>query len=155
MASAPLSHGHGADTSKTVHSELADPYATMGQLSFAPATKTTVVTTTTTTTTTFPPMCINAPGNLGERDPKEYPLAHTQAPESIRKFYFESGGGLACFEEEQAASDKVQEVRVRPRRRGLGIETSRRTADFFIFLANVTTYSRNHYRTTSVMPAVP
>ncbi|KAL6708989.1 SCF ubiquitin ligase complex subunit cdc4 [Coniothyrium glycines] len=109
MASAPLSHGHGADTSKPAHTELADPYATMGRFSFAPATKTTVVTTTYTTTTTFPPMCINAPGNLGERDPKEYPLAHTQAPEAIRKFYFESGGGLACFEEENHTSDKVQE----------------------------------------------
>jgi F-box and WD-40 domain protein CDC4 len=93
-----------------VQTEMPDPYATMGQFSFAPATKTTVVTTTTTTTTTFPPMCINAPGTLNERDPKEYPLAHTQAPESIKKFYFESGGGLACFEEESAVSDQVQEV---------------------------------------------
>ncbi|KAH7383236.1 WD repeat-containing protein pop1 [Pyrenochaeta sp. MPI-SDFR-AT-0127] len=108
MTSTPS--GHGTDSvSKTVHNEAMDPYATMGQFSFAPATKTTVVTTTYTTTTTFPPMCINAPGSLGERDPKEYPLAHTQAPESIRKFYFESGGELACFEEANAASNKVQE----------------------------------------------
>jgi F-box and WD-40 domain protein CDC4 len=96
---------------KTVHAEATDPYATMGQFSFAPATKTTVVTTTYTTTTTFPPLCVNAPGCLSERDPKDYPLAHVQAPESIRKFYFESGGELACFEEAHAASDKLQEVR--------------------------------------------
>jgi F-box and WD-40 domain protein CDC4 len=109
MASDPS--GHGADSvSKTIHTEVMDPYATMAQFSFAPATKTTVVTTTTTTTTTMPPVCVNAPGSLGERDPKDYPLAHVQAPESIRKFYFESGGGLACFEEANAASDKVQEV---------------------------------------------
>lgn len=98
--------------SKTMHAEAMDPYATIGQFSYAPATKTTVVTTTYTTTTTFPPMCINAPGNLSGRDPKEYPLAHTQAPESIRKFYFESGGELACFEEANAVSDKVHEVRI-------------------------------------------
>ncbi|KAF2849985.1 WD40 repeat-like protein [Plenodomus tracheiphilus IPT5] len=110
MTSTPSGHSRGSDAASTaMHPEQTDPYATMGQFSFAPATKTTVVTTTYTTTTTFPPMCINAPGNLSERDPKEYPLAHTQAPESIRKFYFESGGELACFEEANAVSDKVQE----------------------------------------------
>jgi F-box and WD-40 domain protein CDC4 len=103
--------GLGPDgQSATVHTEVVDPYATMGQFSFAPATKTTVVTTTYTTTTTFPPMCVNAPGSLGGRDPKEFPLAHVQAPESIRKIYFDAGGELACFEEADAASDKAQEV---------------------------------------------
>ncbi|CAN9086539.1 unnamed protein product [Alternaria alternata] len=102
--------GPSADgVATTVHTEATDPYATMGQFSFAPATKTTVVTTTYTTTTTFPPLCVNAPGSLSERDPKDYPLAHVQAPESIRKFYFESGGELACFEEADAASEKVRE----------------------------------------------
>jgi F-box and WD-40 domain protein CDC4 len=96
--------------SAVAHTEAVDPYATMGQFSFAPATKTTVVTTTYTTTTTFPPMCVNAPGSLGGRDPKEFPLAHVQAPESIRKIYFDAGGELACFEEADAASNKVQEV---------------------------------------------
>jgi F-box and WD-40 domain protein CDC4 len=96
--------------STSAHTEVVDPYATMGQFSFAPATKTTVVTTTYTTTTTFPPLCVNAPGSLGGRDPKEYPLAHVQAPESIRKIYFDTGGELACFEEADAASSKVQEV---------------------------------------------
>ncbi|KAH3949873.1 hypothetical protein HBH98_043620 [Parastagonospora nodorum] len=95
--------------STSVHNDAVDPYTTMGQFSFAPATKTTVVTTTYTTTTTFPPLCVNAPGSLGGRDPKEYPLAHVQAPESIRKIYFEAGGELACFEEADAASNKVQE----------------------------------------------
>jgi hypothetical protein len=101
--------GHGSDGASNP-AQAVDQYATMGQFSFAPATKTTVVTTTYTTTTTFPPLCVNAPGSLSERDPKDYPLAHVQAPESIRKFYFESGGELACFEEANAASDKVQEV---------------------------------------------
>jgi hypothetical protein len=110
MASPPA--GLGTDARATsVHTEETDPYATMGQFSFAPATKTTVVTTTYTTTTTFPPLCVNAPGSLGERDPKEYPLAHVQAPDSIRKIYFDAGGELACFEEADAASSKLQEVR--------------------------------------------
>ncbi|KAH9862513.1 hypothetical protein IAQ61_009930 [Plenodomus lingam] len=110
MTPTPSGRGRGSDAvSNTLHAEQVDPYATMGQFSFAPATKTTVVTTTYTTTTTFPPICINAPGNLSQRDPKEYPLAHAQAPESIRKFYFESGGELACFEEANPISDKVKE----------------------------------------------
>lgn len=111
MASTPPFPTASADSLSTTRpEEQVDPYATMAQLSFAPATKTTVVTTTYTTTTTFPPMCINAPGLLGERDPKEYPLAHTQAPQSIRKFYFDSeGGALACFEEAHDISEKVQE----------------------------------------------
>ncbi|XP_014561002.1 hypothetical protein COCVIDRAFT_87669 [Bipolaris victoriae FI3] len=112
MASASNDSGPSADgVSKTVLHETPDPYATMAQFSLAPATKTTVVTTTYTTTTTFPPLCVNAPGSLAERDPKDYPLAHVQAPESIRKFYFESGGELACFEEAEAASERVQEQR--------------------------------------------
>ncbi|KAF2130248.1 WD40 repeat-like protein [Dothidotthia symphoricarpi CBS 119687] len=110
MTSAPS--GPGPDgRSQTAHgeTEAMDPYATVGQFSFAPATKTTVVTTTYTTTTTYPPMCINAPGSLGGRDPKDYPLAHMQAPESIRKIYFDAGGELACFEEANATADKLHE----------------------------------------------
>lgn len=114
MASASNDSGPSADgVSKTVLHEAPDPYTTMAQFSLAPATKTTVVTTTYTTTTTFPPLCVNAPGSLAERDPKDYPLAHVQAPESIRKFYFESGGELACFEEADTASERVREVRLR------------------------------------------
>lgn len=109
MASPPP--GHGPDgRSTSVHTEMRDPYATMGQFSFAPATKTTVVTTTYTTTTTFPPMCVNNAGSLSERDPNIFPLAHVRAPESIRKIYFDAGGEMACFEEADAASNKVQEV---------------------------------------------
>ena len=109
MASPPAGLGpHGRSTSGLA--DASDPYATTGHFSLAPATKTTVITTTYTTTTTFPPMRVNAAGSLSGRDPKEYPLAHVQAPESIRKIYFDAGGELACFEEADAASSKVQEV---------------------------------------------
>jgi hypothetical protein len=87
-----------------------DSHATVGQFSFAPATRTTVVTTTYTTTTTLAPMRINA-RSLCERDPKEYPLAHVRAPESIRKIYFDAGGEIGCFEEADDAAKKAQEVR--------------------------------------------
>ena len=86
-----------------------DSHATIGQFSFAPATRTTVVTTTYTTTTTLAPMRINAK-SLAERDPKEYPLAHVRAPESIRKIYFDAGGEVGLFEEADDAPRKAQEV---------------------------------------------
>ncbi|KAF2020536.1 WD40 repeat-like protein [Aaosphaeria arxii CBS 175.79] len=86
-----------------------DPYATIGQLSIAPATHTTVVTTTTTTTTSFPPMFMKAPRNLRDRDAKEYPLANAPAPESIRKFMFSTGNGQACFEEAGDSDEKIRE----------------------------------------------
>ncbi len=78
----------------------------------APATQTTVITTTTTTTMSYPPFVMNAPRNLSERDSKEYPLAHTQAPESIRRFFFDAGGTQACFEEANDVVDKMQQVRL-------------------------------------------
>lgn len=86
-----------------------DSHATIGQFSFAPATRTTVVTTTYTTTVNIPPMRINAP-SLSERDPKEYPLAQVRAPESIRKIYFDAGGEVGFFEEAEDASKRVKEV---------------------------------------------
>ncbi|KAF2465402.1 WD40 repeat-like protein [Lindgomyces ingoldianus] len=95
--------------SKTVQQQVMDPYSTFGQLSFAKATRTTVVTTTTTTTTSLPPMLMKAPRSLKERDSKEYPLAHTPAPESIRKFAFDIDGLQACFEEANNIEEKVQE----------------------------------------------
>src|ERR1700753_3665531 len=77
-----------------------DPlYGNVCQLSYAPATKTTVVTTTTTTTTSFPPFLLPNPRTLRERDPKQYPLASTPTPSNLRRFSFNMGGHIACFEE--------------------------------------------------------
>lgn len=109
MASTPVGHSCEAG-SKGVHAEVLDPYATIGQLSIAPATQTTVVTTTTTTTTSYPPILMNAPRNLKERDSKEYPLAHVPAPEPLRRFIFAAGETQACFEEANDAPGKMQEV---------------------------------------------
>jgi F-box and WD-40 domain protein CDC4 len=111
MASVPSNHS-GEAGSNVVQRQLVDSYATLGQLSMAPATQTTVITTTTTTTMSYPPFVMNAPRNLSERDSKEYPLAHTQAPESIRRFFFDAGGTQACFEEANDVKDKMQQVRL-------------------------------------------
>lgn len=111
MASITPSHG-GEAGSKTVQTQVVDQYAALGQLSIAPATHTTVVTTTTTTTTSYPPILMNAPRNLKERDPKEYPLAHVRAPESIRRFCFSVGDAQAYFEEADDVVEKAQEVRI-------------------------------------------
>lgn len=99
-----------ADSVATVQTQAMDPY-TIAQLSIAPATTTTVVTTTTTTTTQFPPLLFKPPRSLSERDPKEYPLAHAHAPESLRKFCFDLGGEQACFEEAKDVVDSIAEVR--------------------------------------------
>jgi F-box and WD-40 domain protein CDC4 len=95
---------------KTVQRQIVEPYATLGQLSYAPATHTTVVTTTTTTTTSFPPILLSAPRSLKERDPKVYPLASSPAPESIRRFCFDVAGTQARFSEADNVEQSLQEV---------------------------------------------
>lgn len=77
-----------------------EPYTTLGRLSYAPATQTTVVTTTTTTTTSFPPLIMNPPRPLDNRDPKQYPLALTPTPQSLRRIELDINGRPARFEEE-------------------------------------------------------
>jgi len=109
MASIPAGHSCKAG-SKPASAQAVD-YATLGQLSIAPATHTTVVTTTTTTMTSYPPILMGAPRNLKERCPKEFPLAHTPAPESIRRFSFPAGDMQARFEEATDVTEKVLEVR--------------------------------------------
>lgn len=93
---------NGGDTPQAQHS--------VGQFSFAPATKTTVVTTTTTTTTAFPPFIMRAPKHLLDRDPERYPLAATPTPRSIKRFRLDIGGQDALFEEANAAEDLMQNV---------------------------------------------
>jgi hypothetical protein len=104
-----MSPGRSAEANSAT--PLIDPYATtVAQLSMAPATTTTVITTTTTTTTQFPPMLLKQPLSLGERDPKEYPLAHTPAPESIRRVMFNVDGEQVLFEEADVGVEAIKEV---------------------------------------------
>ncbi|KKA23065.1 Cell division control protein Cdc4 [Rasamsonia emersonii CBS 393.64] len=84
---------------------------TLGQFSFAPATRTTVVTTTTTTTTNFPPLVLNAPRSTRELDPKLYPLAAAPTPTSLRHFKFELGGKSIVFNEPEDTAGALQELK--------------------------------------------
>ena len=85
-------------------------HAVVGQVSYAPATQTTVVTTTTTTTTAFPPFILKAPRHLYDLDPKLYPLAASPTPQSIKRFRFDSGGIASLFQEAEDSSAKLEEV---------------------------------------------
>ncbi len=86
------------------------PYTTLGQLSYAPATQTTVVTTTTTTTTAFPPLILKAPRQLSELDPKLYPLASSPTPSSIKRFCFNLGGRPTYFREAENVTETLEKV---------------------------------------------
>ena len=61
-------------------------HSTVGRFSFGPAIEQTVTTVTTTTTVSMPPLVIKPPKDLDERDPKQYPLAHSPTPSYLRKF---------------------------------------------------------------------
>ncbi|KAF2164646.1 hypothetical protein M409DRAFT_67767 [Zasmidium cellare ATCC 36951] len=71
----------------------------MGQFTLGPATKQTVTTVTTYTTVQLPPLIMEPPKDLEERDPKQYPLAHTPTPASMRDFDFQFGGQPVAFHE--------------------------------------------------------
>ena len=82
----------------------------LGQFSFAPATRTTVVTTTTTTTTDFPPLLVKPPRAIKDLDPKLFPLAAAPTPSSLRNFKFELDGRSVVFNEPEDATGALQEV---------------------------------------------
>ncbi len=82
----------------------------LGQFSYAPATQTTVVTTTTTTTTKFPPLMVKAPRHLHDLDPKQYPLASTPTPQSIKKLRFDVDGRPTMFQEADDTLDTLEKV---------------------------------------------
>jgi len=86
------------------------PTPSIGQFSFAPATRTTVVTTTTTTTTNFPPLILNPPRSARELNPKLYPLASYPTPSALRKFQFELDGQSVVFNEPEDTDAALQEV---------------------------------------------
>jgi F-box and WD-40 domain protein CDC4 len=87
------------------------PTPSIGQFSFAPATRTTVVTTTTTTTTNFPPLILNPPRSAHELNPKLYPLASYPTPSALRNFQFELDGQSVVFNEPEDTDAVLHEVR--------------------------------------------
>ncbi len=99
-----------ATQSKPSDTHLPQYGGTLGHLSYAPATQTTVVTTTTTTTTSFPPLYLSAPRELSERDPKQYPLASSPTPNALKCFYFNFEGRKTCFHESDNMEDAILQV---------------------------------------------
>ncbi|KAL9063558.1 MAG: hypothetical protein Q9157_008183, partial [Trypethelium eluteriae] len=85
-------------------------HSTLAQLSYGPATQTTVVTTTTTTTTSLAPIVLKPSRHLNERDPKLYPLASTPTPQSLKKVSFSVGGHQACFREADSPEREFREA---------------------------------------------
>lgn len=95
---------------------MAPHHSTVAQLSFGPATQQTVTTVTTTTTVTLPPITMNPPKDLHERDPKQYPLAFTPTPHSIKRFCFDVNGRPTTFHESEDADEtlrRYKELRAR------------------------------------------
>ena len=86
------------------------PNDVLGQISYAPATKTTVVTTVTRTTTEFPPLMMKSPQHLYELDPKLFPLASSPTPQSIKSLCFELEGRPTLFQEADDTLLRLEEV---------------------------------------------
>ncbi|OJJ49138.1 hypothetical protein ASPZODRAFT_61229 [Penicilliopsis zonata CBS 506.65] len=82
----------------------------LGQFSFAPTTRTTVVTTTTTTTTSFPPLVMKAPRATRDWDPKQYPLAFSPTPASLKNIKFNLGGKSVVLNEPEDAVGTLHEL---------------------------------------------
>ncbi len=89
------------------------PHDTLAQFSFAPATQTTVVTTTTTTTTRFPPLLMRPPKRSHQLDPRQYPLAASPTPPTLRNISFTLGGKATIFREAEDARVSLEQVRLR------------------------------------------
>lgn len=84
---------------------------TIASMSFVPTTQQTVVTTTTTTTVALPPLIMNPPKNLMERDPKQYPLVFSPTPHSIKRFCFDVHGRPTTFHESEDAEETMRQHR--------------------------------------------
>lgn len=83
-----------------------------GQLSFAPTTRTTVVTTTTTTTTSFPPLIFRPPRAVKDLDARQYPLAASPTPASLKNLKFKVGDQSVVFNEPDDTASAAKEVRL-------------------------------------------
>jgi len=89
---------------------MAQPHSAVGQFAFAPATQQTTVTTTTTTTVSLEPFILRPPVDLADRDPKQYPLAFSPTPVSMRSIGLEVGGMRASFKEADDTDGFLQKV---------------------------------------------
>lgn len=104
------SHPQDNPSSHTV-STMPPPNATIASMCFGPATQQTVVTTTTTTTVSLPPLIMNPPKDLMDRDPKQFPLVFAPTPRSIKRFCFDVHGRPTTFHEAEDAEETMKQYR--------------------------------------------
>lgn len=104
------SRPHDMDTHEKDDLGLGPSNNAFGQFSFAPTTRTTVVTTTTTTTTSFPPLIIRPPRAVKDLDARQYPLAASPTPASLRNLRFKVGDKSIIFNEPEDAATAGIEV---------------------------------------------
>lgn len=98
----------GEASATTVSHTLPPQHSTLAQLSFGPATQQIITTVTTTTTVSLPPLVINPPKDLFERDPKQYPLAFSPTPQSIKRFCFDVNGRPTTFHESEDPKETMR-----------------------------------------------
>ena len=107
-ASASMQKSPSTDT----HIIMAGPSTTAGQFAFTPATQQTTVVTTTTTTVSLPPFVLKPPRDLQQRDPKQYPLACSPTPASLRRVAFGMGDRSATYNEADSPEQYLRKVRM-------------------------------------------
>lgn len=109
----PMENVPGARDVKTTSSTTMLPpqHSTLAQLTFGPATQQTVVTTTTTTMVSLPPLIIQPPKDLYERDPKQFPLAFSPTPHSIKRFCFDVNGRPTMLHEVENVEETLHRHR--------------------------------------------
>lgn len=104
-----LSQSTAADTSSSTTTNMLPPqHSTMASLSFGPATQQTVTTVTTTTTVSLPPLIMRPPKDLFDRDPKQYPLAFSPTPHTIKRFCFDVNGRPTVFHESEDPAETTR-----------------------------------------------
>ena len=96
------------EMSTTISYDMPPPDSTVGSLSFGPVTQQTVTTVTRTTTYTVPPLLMRPPRDLQERDSKQYPLAFTPTPHSLKSLSFEYAGQPVAFHESEDPDETVR-----------------------------------------------
>jgi len=129
----PTMPEQGETATTTTSYAMPPPDTTMGSFSFGPAIQRVVTTVTTTTTTALPPISMQPPKDLHKRDLKQYPLAFTPTPGSLKRFAFDYHGRPTTFHESEDPSEtmrKYQESQAKIQRHGGFIRNEERQENY-------------------------
>ena len=123
-------------------------HSTVAQLSFGPATQQTVTTVTTTTTVSLPPLVVNPPRDLDERDPKQYPLAFSPTPRYLKRFCADVNGRPVRFLETEDAHETIRKhkrLQDRIQRHNGSIRSEHKQEEYQTPVREIeTTHTNNH-----------